>query len=408
VSTRVVAAMAMLFMAATLMAQEGPVLRKPHATEQTPAVSSEVKLVNVPFVARDKKGKIVNLTKGDLQVTDDGQPQTIKNLVQESDLPLTLGLLVDTSSAQRGSLDKERAAGKALIEQLLREGKDQAFLIHFDRQVELLQDMTSSRAKLRDAIDTLEVANRPARGEDDDQSGGQQPPGRNPGGGYPGGGYPGGHGGHGGQSHIFYGTTLNDALFLASDELLAKPEGRKVLIVLSDGMDHASKVSLERALESAQSNDVLVYSVYFEGQTPQERERMDGGYPGGGRGRYPGGGYPGGGYPGGGYPGGGYPGGGYPGGGYPGDDGSRQDPKQMREEGKKNLQRIAKETGGRYFEFNKKQNVEQIYNDIQDDLRNQCRLTYTPDHPTAGYHKIAVSAVSKDVTVQAREGYYVK
>lgn len=398
-STRILAGVATIFIAAIMVAQEGPVLRRPaQNTEQKPTVSSEVRLVNVPFIARDKKGKLVNLNKDDLRVTDDGQPQTIKGLVQESDRSLTLGLLVDTSFAQRSSLDKERAASKALVDQLLREGKDQAFLIHFDRQVELLQDLTSSRTKLRDAIDKLETANRSARGEDDDRTGGQQSPG-----GYPGGGYPGGQGQgrRGGQSHIFHGTTLNDAVFLASDELLAKPEGRKVLIVLSDGMDHASKVSLERALESAQNHDVLVYTVYFEGQAPQENDRMNGGYPGG-RGRYPGGGYPGG------YPGGGYPGGGYPGGGYPGDDGNRQDPRQMREEGKKNLQRIAKETGGRYFEFGKKQSVEQIYGDIQEELRNQYSLTYTPDHPSVGYHKIAVTAVPKDVTVQAREGYYVK
>jgi VWFA-related protein len=80
----------------------------------------------------------------------------------------------------------------------------------------------------------------------------------------------------------------------------------------------------------------------------------------------------------------------------------------MREEGKKNLQRVAKETGGRYFELSKKQTVDQIYGEIQDELRNQYSLTYTPDHPSTGYHKIAVTAVPKDVEVQAREGYYGK
>ena len=392
-STRIFAGIATLFMTALLIAQEGPVLRKPAPQpDQKPTISSDVNLVNVTFVARDKKGKLINLGKNDLSVTEDGRPQKIKDLIQENNQPLTVGLLIDTSFAQRSSLDKERTASKALVDQLLREGQDKAFVIHFDREVELVQDLTSSRTKLRDAIDKLQVANR-SRSEEDDRNGGQQ----SPGGGYPGGGYPGGgRGGHGGSQHMFRGTTLNDAVFLASDELLQKPQGRKVLLVLSDGMDHASKVSLERALEAAQRNDVLVYSVFFEGEMPQQQ--MNNGYPGGHR-RYPGGGYPGGGYPGGGYPGGG-------GGGYPGDDRSGQDPKQMRDEGKKNLQRFAKETGGRYFELSKKETVEQVYGEIQDEIRNQYTLTYTPDQPTVGYHKIAVTAVPKDITVQAREGYY--
>ncbi len=116
--------------------------------------STDVNVVNVFATVRDKKGQIVrNLTKDDFTLAEDDRPQTIRYFSQESGLPLTLGLLVDTSMSQRRVLGKERDASYRFLDQVLREDRDKAFLIHFDREVELLQDLTSSRKKLEAALD---------------------------------------------------------------------------------------------------------------------------------------------------------------------------------------------------------------------------------------------------------------
>src|SRR5438045_3922565 len=181
-----------------------------------PTFSSDVKVVNVFATVRNKHGDIISdLTKDDFVLEEDGRPQTIRYFSRESDLPLTLGLLVDTSGSQRRVLGEERTASRRFFEQVLREDKDQAFLIHFEREVELLEDLTSSRQKLESALDSVNQPELQRRGA---------------GGGYPDGGrqYPGGRGGRFGG-----GTALYDAVFLAGDEVLRKQKGRKAVIVLS-------------------------------------------------------------------------------------------------------------------------------------------------------------------------------
>lgn len=107
--------------------------------QSQPSYSVHVKVVNVPTTVRDKHGQIVrDLTKNDFIVEEDGRPQEIRYFSQESDLPLTLGLLVDTSLSQRRVLDDERRASDTFLGRMLREDKDRAFLIHFDRYVELV------------------------------------------------------------------------------------------------------------------------------------------------------------------------------------------------------------------------------------------------------------------------------
>src|ERR1017187_1978073 len=119
--------------------------------------STDVKVVNVFATVRNKQGQIVrDLKKEDFSLDEDGRPQTIRYFSQESDLPLTLGLLIDTSGSQRRVLGQERSASYRFLEQVLREDKDQAFVIHFDREIELLQDLTSSRKKLEAALVLLE------------------------------------------------------------------------------------------------------------------------------------------------------------------------------------------------------------------------------------------------------------
>jgi VWFA-related protein len=193
---------------------------------------------------------------------------------------------------------------------------------------------------------------------------------------------------------------LYDATFLASDELMGKQKGRKALIILSDGVDHGSKESLTKAIEAAQRADTILYAIYFKGEESHDAGR---GSPHGGGGRFPGGGYPGG--RGGGYPGGG---GGYPGGGGQGGGGRGGGGNAEHVDGKKILQQMADETGGRLFEVTKKLTVAQIYTQIADELRAQYRLGYTPDQTTAadGYHQIQLTANRKDLYIQTRDGYY--
>lgn len=346
------------------------------AQSQRDAVSTiavDVKVVTLPVTVRDKHGAIVrDLTKDDFILQEDGRPQSIKYFSQDANLPLTVGLLVDTSWSQREVLDQERNASHSFLDQMLVQEKDKAFLIHFDREVELLQDLTAKREKLQTALELLKTPDR-----ERDQSNGTNLPGSS-----------------GGHQHEG-GTLLYDSVFLASNELMKKQPGRKAVVILTDGVDRGSKTSLESAIESAQRADTVVYSIYFADRHDERGERR-----GGGMGQ-PRGGWPGGG---GGWPGGG--GGGYPGGGRPG--GGQRPSEAPRVDGKKILERMSKETGGRFFEVSKKQAVDQIYTEIVEELRTQYSMGYTPDKDsaTSGYHHLQLQVKGKDLVVQTRDGYY--
>jgi len=350
------------------------------AQEPAATVAVDVKVVTLPVTVRDKHGKIVkDLTKDDFTLQEDGRPQTIRYFSQETNLPLTLGLLVDTSRSQDNVLDAERNASRSFLDQMLVQPKDKAFLIHFDRQVELLQDLTSSHEKLQAALDLLKTPSNRERSNDPSNS--------------PSGSDSGSH--HGG------GTQFYDAVFLASNELMKKQQGRKALIILSDGVDHGSKTYLESAIEAAQRADTVIYSIYFADSHRDQGQRQPGGM-GRGGGGYPGGG--GGGWPGG---GGGWPGGGGGGGGR-GGRGGQSPSDSSRTDGKKILERVSKETGGRFFEVSKKQTVGEIYDSIVEELRTQYSMGYTPDKDStaAGYHHVTLAVKEPDLTVQTRDGYY--
>ncbi len=354
---------------------------------QPATMSVTVKVVNVPATVRDKHGKIIStLGKDDFVLEEDGRPQTIRYFAHDTDLPLTLGLLVDTSLSQRRVLEEERHASYSFLDQMLHQARDVAFVIHFDHEVELLQDLTANREKLDSALQTMQTSTNTSQQQTGSQggNGGGSNGGGSNGGSSNGSGYPGGRGSgrHGGRGFGGGGTLLYDAAYLASDELMKKQQGRKALIILSDGVDHGSKVGLETAIETAQKSDTVVYAILFKDD--ESNGRGFGGMGGGGMG------------------GGGYPGGmGRHGGG-------QRYPQESRPDGKKILERIAKETGGQLFEVSKKQPIDKIYAAIEEDLRNQYNLGYTPDRPSSdgGYHKIILKTKEKDVTVQARDGYY--
>ena len=112
----------------------------------------------MPVTVRDKHGKIVlNLSKDDFALEEDGKPQTIRYFNQETNLPLTVGLLVDTSMSERDNLDKERAASRTFLDQMITRPTDRAFVIHFDREVELLQDLTADHGKLEKAVGEIDT-----------------------------------------------------------------------------------------------------------------------------------------------------------------------------------------------------------------------------------------------------------
>jgi VWFA-related protein len=200
-----------------------------HAQDTT-IFSTDVRVVSLFATVRDPQGHVVpNLTQEDFTLEEDGRPQAIRYFSRESGLPLTLGLLIDTSVSQRRVLAEERSASYRFLTQVLRPDKDRAFVIHFDRVVELLQDLTASRDKLGDALARLATPKR-------------QP---------------------GKPSWSEGGTDLYDSVLLASDELMIKQTGRKAIVLLTDGVDNGSKVDLFRAIESAERANTLVYSILF-------------------------------------------------------------------------------------------------------------------------------------------------
>ena len=141
------------------------------AQDAAATIAVDVKVVTLPVTVRDNHGKIVSgLTKDDFTLQEDGRAQTIKYFSQETKLPLTLGLLVDTSRSQTGVFDAERNASRSFLDQMLVQPKDQAFLIHFDHEVELLQDLTSSHEKLQAAMDLLKKPSDRERSNDPNDS----------------------------------------------------------------------------------------------------------------------------------------------------------------------------------------------------------------------------------------------
>src|SRR5208282_5972624 len=229
------------------------------AQEKTDAkFESGVKVVNVLASVHNGKNEVVkDLTQEDFSIEEDGRPQAIKYFSRETDLPLTLGLMVDTSGSQRRVLDKEKTATSEFISQVMREDKDKAFLIKFDAEAEEMQELTSSKKKLQSALNDVEGASprQLQRRNDPNSSGGSNPRG---------------------------GTILYDAILLGSNEELKKLQGRKAMILLTDGDDHGSRSSLSESIEAAQRADTLVYSIYF---VDQEQTNNNFGGPGMGGGR---------------------------------------------------------------------------------------------------------------------------
>jgi len=279
-----------------------------------------IKVVNVFATVRGKNGALIrDLTKDDFGLLENGRPQTIRYFSRETDLPLSLGLMIDTSLSQGKVLEAELGASLRFLDQVLREDKDQVFVMQFDLAVVMRQPFTNSRKKLEDA---LTIVDMPSRRELLLQRGG--------------------------------GTLLYDAVIEASNAM-KRQSNRKAAIVLTDGVDTGSDASLDSAIEAAQRSDLMIYSILFS----------DAGY----YGLFGGGG-----------------------------------------EGRRVLARLAKETGGSFFEVSKKQGIEQIFDAIQDELRSQYSLGFVSDVPVrvSEFRKLQLAVKQKGLAVETRDRYWAQ
>src|SRR5499427_800832 len=195
-----------------------------------------VNVVQLFFNVKDKHGALIpNLTKDDFQIAEDSKPQTIKYFTAESNLPLTLGILIDSSGSQRNVIDMEKEVGGAFLRQILTD-KDEAYVISFDITVDLLQDFTRDVHRLQAALNKAKVNVD-----------------------YTSGGVPGIGGGPVPQRGNSPGTLLYDAVYLSSHDMLSKEVGRKAMILLTDGQDEGSRLKIQDAIEAAQKADAIVY-----------------------------------------------------------------------------------------------------------------------------------------------------
>ena len=288
------------------------------ARAQDASFSTGVNVVTLLATVRDRDGHVVkNLDRGDFLLEEDGKPQNIAYFSRESDLPLTLGLLVDTSRSQIGVLEPERRASYAFLNQMLREDKDVAFIARFDTEVRLLQGFTSSRQELASALDQLAI------------------PGQ-------------------------FATLIYEAVRFNSENMMRRRAGRKAFILLSDGVSFRDKTTLGTAIEYAQRADTIVFSIYFAEHPRVYRP------------------------------------------------GKALGAAVMRSHGKGVMQRLARETGGEFFEVSEGQPIEKTYAEIEDLLRSQYNIGYTPQSPgkPGTFHKIKLTTRQPGLIVQTRDGYY--
>jgi VWFA-related protein len=204
--------------------------------QPTETLKVNVNVVQLFFNVKDKHGALIpNMTKDDFEIAEDGKPQTIKYFAAESNLPLTIGMLIDSSGSQRNVIDMEKEVGGAFLRQILTD-KDEAFVISFDISVDLLQDFTRDNHRLQAALNKAKVNVD-----------------------YSSGGVPGMGGGPVPQRGNSPGTLLYDAVYLSAHDMLAKEVGRKAMILLTDGQDEGSRLKIQEAIEAAQKADAIVY-----------------------------------------------------------------------------------------------------------------------------------------------------
>ena len=288
-----------------------------------PVIRVDVDLVNIFASVRNKKGAFIkDLDKPAFTVLEDGKQQEIRYFSRENNLPLTIGLLVDVSKSQENLIEVEKRAAGAFFRQVLRP-KDQAFLMSFGMEAELLQDMTGSANLLDKGLNALRLST---------PVGGVFTPGT--------------------TDRPVRGTILFDAVYLAAAEQLKGEVGRKVIVLITDGMDYGSRIKIQGAIEAAQKADAIIYSIYYT----DPRFSMWGG----------------------------------------GSDGD--------------LKKMSSETGGHVFAVSRNRSLQQIFSEIDEDMRSQYAIGYASSNPTrdGSFRKIDIRTSDKDQRVSARKGYYAQ
>jgi VWFA-related protein len=202
-------------------------------TQNPPTIKTEVSLVNLFATVRDKNKRVVtDLKQDNFKIFEDGHEEKIAFFSKEITLPITLGLLLDTSGSEQNMLGAIQGAGSRFLRRVLRKG-DEAMIISFDTDVDLLSDFTDDRSILDRAIGKARINT-------------------------PGGGYIGGNPGPIGSGNMV-GTALYDAIYLACGEKLNGEAGRKAIVIVTDAQDEGSRVKLDEAIESAQRTDTVIH-----------------------------------------------------------------------------------------------------------------------------------------------------
>jgi VWFA-related protein len=297
----------------------------PQNDTDAPTININVNLVNLYFSARDKDGFITNLVKNDCGLTEDKTPQTIKNFTQEKNLPLTIGILLDTSGSQMNVLPLEQESGATFLRDVLTP-KDEAFLISFDINVDLLADYTNRASDIARALKKASINTGAGTGS---ITGNGDP----------------------------RGTLLYDAVFLAANEKLRQESGRKIIVMLTDGGDQGSQETLKTATEAAQKANAIIYVILIA----DRQFYSNGGYG-----------------------------------------------INLADSGARDMQKLASDTGGRLINVGHDgRKLEDAFQQIQDELRTQYLLSYTPTNDKADgtFRKINLSC-GKDLRIQTRNGYY--
>src|SRR6266404_497395 len=294
-------------------------------------ITQTVNLVDVLFTALSRRNKLVpDLEKDDFKIWDDKAPQAIRYFSRQTDLPLRIGLLMDTSNSIRDRLKFEQDAATSFLFSVLRRSKDQAFVMTFDDEPAILQGFTDDAGRLRDEI----VKTR---------AGG--------------------------------GTAVYDAIYDACQKELShppRPPGdqpdvvRRVMILISDGDDNLSNHTRSEAIEMAQRTSVVLYTISTSTQWIQLSQT---------------------------------------------NPEKAADRKTHLTEGDKVLKDLAEETGGRAFFPYHVDDLDQSFQDIGDELRNQYSIAYIPTNYLSDgkYHKIRIEVPEhKGYQVRARRGYFAK
>ncbi|PYX50637.1 MAG: VWA domain-containing protein [Acidobacteria bacterium] len=217
--------------------------QQPASSDQNPDDSQQptetlkvrVNVVQLFFNVKDKHGALIpNLTKDDFEIFEDGQKQTIKYFTPETNLPLTLGMMIDSSGSQIRVLDMEKEVGGAFLKQILTD-KDEAYVIDFNVDASLVQDFTRDVHRLQSALNSVRINSGVTMPTLPGAGGGPVPTAQSP------------------------GTVLYDAVYLSAHDMLAKEVGRKAMILLTDGQDEGSRLKIKDAIEAAQKADAIVY-----------------------------------------------------------------------------------------------------------------------------------------------------